>query len=214
MTKFQEYAAQQAQNEPPTHEVQYTAVDALADRLDAERYRDLLTTARGLLDKRTPPALLLEAIIKAMYGDHSPEADALGEIIGSDGLELALTAFEEQKRRYKSLLRLLDAQTQRARDGLDAIADAEIDYKFSAASANFALDDLTALNGQLRTEGLSPAALSNAWSVFWARMDSGPALDLLYTMLEQAERKGPADPGALQSLDELKRRIMAELPLT
>lgn len=233
--KYSDYLAQDAQQpQEPQEEPQAEAnrLDMIRAQLDAEKYYSLLAEAREVITEAAEQAarherpylpMVLEKLTAAIFGQDSPEADSLAEIITmakyAGGYEYAIEQARQRRRLYKKQMeRLAEVQKELAEQAELALAEERelSDSKLNEEGTDRAFLEVMEFSRQLDTEADPGAMIRQAGRLYEKHSGSRAAMGLLLGSLTEWQGRtftftGDAalDLVHLQELAELKSRLAA-----
>jgi len=183
-------------------------LDALAAKLDADRYqaaRDLLEDG---IEAGEPPADLLHRLTVEVFGEHSPQASKLAETMTAKpgGPELAIATIRAHKAIIRGELKKLQALSKPLMDDLARLDDEERDVRQAAGDmVNKAL--LEIMEAATSPE---PPTLHTLADLYTRHKGNRRAMGLLYGVIADTARKtaGELDMVDAQHLMELQEQAL------
>ena len=224
--KYTDYLAQDVQQPQEPHEeqqAQANRLEMMAAQLVTDKYYSLLENARQAITGEPDPAQLAANLTALLFGNDSPEAVAVAEMITASkrpgGYELAIEAARQRRAILKRTLDKLAEQTKEiaAQMGIAAAEERELmDSKAEAAAANGALLAVMDFSRQLAPDASPADMIQQAGQLYEQHSENRAAMGYLLGCLTdwQGRAIAFADGAALdlvqqQELHDLKTRLAA-----
>lgn len=211
---------QEAQQPQETQDV--LTVDALAAKIAAEEYLSLKAQAEAAINTGAEPAQLLSLIVCAMFGETSPQAAAVAEIIETEqhpgGYEMAIADLRQRRRLLKQQQKQHEEQIKELAAEIEAASKAERELfvaQGAAGSLDNGLIEVAAFCKALPGTAPKPEILEAAQALFTRHKGNPAAMGLLYGSISDFARSTSAAGGfdlvQLQQLADLRAQILAAI---
>ena len=222
-----QYIKQNAQQEPGQQEAQQTQqaqevfpVEMIEMKADAESLISLKAQTEAAIYSGTDPEQILLLMIFALFGQDSPQAAAVAELIEEarhpGGREMTIAALRQRRRLLKQQQKQHEEQIKDLAAEVESINKAERELyaaQGEAETLNNGLIEVATFCKALPGTAPKPEMIAAAGDLYARHKNNPAAMGLLYGSLAQIARKTYAAAGGfdlvqLQRLADLREQVL------